>query len=126
MISIYISKFPEYSTENELYDIFGCVRDVVEVTISTRRNKVGKIFGLVQFIEKVDARTLVVRVDNIQNEGRKIHANLSRFQRGEKGAGMENMGDVEVKGGIGSVNFSGGRRFIATSMAYRRENRSYA
>lgn len=54
----------------------------MEVSISRRRNKVGKRFGFARFIEKSDSRMLAVRVDNIQIGG-KIHANLPCYQRGK-------------------------------------------
>lgn len=43
--SIYFSEFPEETTAKILFELFGCVEKVVEVSIAPRRNKVGKKFG---------------------------------------------------------------------------------
>lgn len=49
--TLYISEFPEFSSARELYELFRCVGDVVEVSILPRRNKVGKRFGFTRFVE---------------------------------------------------------------------------
>lgn len=129
--SVYISEFPEFSSSRDLFELLGCVGDVVEVSISPRRNKVGKRFGFTRFIEKSDPWMLAVRVDNIQIGGRKIHANLPRFQRGEVVEKISRRGAIDVRGDKFSKGVHGGGaqgcgRFPVGSAAFRRENNSYA
>ncbi|XP_058777091.1 uncharacterized protein LOC131651443 [Vicia villosa] len=87
VISMYISEFPEFYSARELFELFGCSGQVVEVAISPRRNKFGKRFGFARFIDVEDARTLAVRLDNIIIDGRKIHVYLPRFTRVAFGSG---------------------------------------
>lgn len=60
----------------DIYDLFGCNRDIVEVSTAPFKNKIGKRFGFSRFIKVEDLRMLVVRLDNITIDGKKIHFNL--------------------------------------------------
>lgn len=53
----------------------------MEVAISPRRNKFVKKFGFVKFKEVEDGRLLAIFFDNVMVLGKKIHANISRFER---------------------------------------------
>ncbi|XP_058784296.1 uncharacterized protein LOC131659072 [Vicia villosa] len=83
----------------DIFNLFGCVGEILEVVIPPWRNKFGKRFGFARFKEVKDERMLAVKLDNIQIDGRKIHANQPRFNRNE---GKE----VPVK----TQNRDGGRR----------------
>lgn len=52
---------------------------MAEVVISPRMNKLGRRFGFARFREVEDVIMLVVRLDNIMIDGKKIHANPPRF-----------------------------------------------
>lgn len=52
-----------------------------EIAIAPRRNKFGRKFGFARFIKVEEVRLLAVKVDNVIIEGKKIHANLLRFER---------------------------------------------
>ncbi|CAI8593962.1 unnamed protein product [Vicia faba] len=65
----------------DFFELFWCIGKIYEVVISPKRNKIGKKFGFARFTEVEDARMLAVRLDNVQIMGKKIHANVSRFER---------------------------------------------
>lgn len=79
--SMYILEFPEFMTAKDLFDLFRCIGNVVEVLISPRRNKIGRRLGFARFQVAGDIMMLVVRLDNIQISGKKIHVNVPRFNR---------------------------------------------
>lgn len=108
---VYFSEFPESCKAMNFYKLFGCIWKVVEVSISPRRNKIGKKFGFTMFEEVEDERLLAVRLDNVLIMGRKIHANLPRFERFKvsedaRFRGGEN-GDLEFWSGAASELRSG-------------------
>lgn len=61
--------------------IFGCIRNIMEVVIAPIRNKIGKRFGFARFLKVEDACLLVVKLDNVFIERKKIHTNVPRFKR---------------------------------------------
>ncbi|XP_058765384.1 uncharacterized protein LOC131638856 [Vicia villosa] len=79
--SFTISEFPENCRAEDLFVLFGCIGNTVEVAIAPRRNKLGKRFGIARFSDVEDARGLGVKLDNVAFEGKKIHANIPRFER---------------------------------------------
>lgn len=83
--SFFVSEFPDFYSAKNLFDLFGCSGNVVEVAISPRRNKFGKRSGFERFIDVDDGRLLAIRLDNIVIEGKKIHVNLPRFDRNQGG-----------------------------------------
>ncbi|XP_058733676.1 uncharacterized protein LOC131605320 [Vicia villosa] len=85
--SFYISEFPESCKAEDLFVLFGCIGNTVEVAIAPRRNKHGKRFGFARFSDVEDARVLGVKLDNVAFEGKKIHANIPRFERQSIGGG---------------------------------------
>ncbi|CAL5205475.1 unnamed protein product [Lathyrus oleraceus] len=82
MSSFFFTKFSFFRGAKEMFEIFKEHGMVVEVVIPPRRDKRGKIYGFVRFIKVVDARILAVKLDNIFIQGKKIYANIPRFQRG--------------------------------------------
>ncbi|XP_058734163.1 uncharacterized protein LOC131605882 [Vicia villosa] len=119
--SMYVSAFPEDYSAKNLFKLFGCSNNVVEVAISPRRNKFGKRFGFARFTDVEDGRILAIRLDNILIEGKKIHVNLPRFKR-----------EVWTKGGVNSstIKRDGWRgkeiRRVAISVEQNRSFSSYA
>ncbi|XP_058755792.1 uncharacterized protein LOC131629006 [Vicia villosa] len=87
--SFYISEFPDNCRAEDLFGLFGCIGSSVEVAIAPRRNKLGKRFGFARFSDVVDARGLGVKLDNVTFEGKKIHANIPRFERQGAGGGKQ-------------------------------------
>lgn len=85
--SFYFSAFLDRSRVEDLFWLFGCVGDVVEVNIPPKQKKFGKRFGFARF-KNVEERLLAVKLDNIIIDGRKIYANQPRFSRSE-GKGRE-------------------------------------
>lgn len=79
--TIFFSEFPDRIRALDIFKLFGCVDDVVEVVISSRRNKWGRRFSFGRFKGKEDIKTLNVKLDNIMIDGKKIHANQPRFER---------------------------------------------
>lgn len=54
-----------------------------EVVISPRRDRRGRIFWFARFINVRDVQHLATKLDNLVLEGRKLFANIPRFQRQE-------------------------------------------
>ncbi|XP_058759866.1 uncharacterized protein LOC131633166 [Vicia villosa] len=81
--SFYCSEFPERCKAEDLFKLFGCVGNVVEVVIPARRNRFGKRFGFGRFKGVQDEKLLAIKLDNILIDGKKIHVNKPRFNRSE-------------------------------------------
>lgn len=77
-----ILEIPYQTNAKELFDLFGCIGIVLEVSISPRRNNIGKRFRFARFIEVEDERMLRVQLDNVQVLRKKIHANVSKISKG--------------------------------------------
>lgn len=88
IVSIFFLEFPERHRSEDLFNLFGCVGDAVEVVIPPRRNRWGKRYDFNMFKGVEDARVLAVKLDNILIDGRKIHVNLPMFDRGSGKGGM--------------------------------------
>jgi hypothetical protein len=54
---------------------------VREVFIPNKRNKYGKRFGFVRFLDVKDPKSLETKLDNIKMNETKLHVNLPRFAR---------------------------------------------
>ncbi|XP_058776191.1 uncharacterized protein LOC131650502 [Vicia villosa] len=113
--SIYFSEIPDFFVAKELFELFGCIGRVVEVSISPRRNNIGKRFGFARFADVEDERLLAVRVDNVIIDGKKIHANLPRFQR-----------QAAARGSIGREKFEVPVNRFEGRKATWRDKRSFA
>lgn len=66
--------------EEDLSGMFDCMGKCVEVVVSPRRNKWGKKFDFRRFREDRDVWMLAVRLDSIQIDSLKVHANIPRFE----------------------------------------------
>lgn len=83
--------------------LFGRHGNVSEVLISPRRNKFGRHFDFARFRGAEDLRMLVVRLDNIIVDGKKIHTNQPRFSRKSEGFANNmifNRSNIERKGRV--------------------------
>lgn len=63
----------------DIFELFGCIGDIVEVVIPPRLNKLGKRSGFARFKEIKDGRLFAVKLDNVIIDGKKIHANLPQY-----------------------------------------------
>ncbi|CAI8618038.1 unnamed protein product [Vicia faba] len=121
--SFYFSEIPDFTKAGDILQLFGCIGEVIEVVIPPRRNKVGKKFGFARFQKVEDEKVFVVKLDNVMIEGRKIHANLPRFDRKAEGSRSE-----DVKRGKFRVlekTVGGVKGAIVGGSVYREGNRSF-
>lgn len=96
--SFYVSNFPDRIRASDIFKLFACIDEVVEVIIYPRRNKWGRRYGFARFSGMDDIRILGVRLDNVLIDGVKLHANLPRF--GRRGFSREEVGEgYAVKSG---------------------------
>lgn len=79
IFTLFCSDFPDRVRAEDLFGLFRCVGKCVKVLISPRKNKRGKRFGFSRFKEDGDARLFALKINSIQIDGRKIHANIPRF-----------------------------------------------
>lgn len=101
IVSIFFSDFPNRIRAKDMFDLFACHGEIVEVVIPPKKNKLGKRFGFARFMQMVDARVLAVILDNILIDGRKIHFNILRYER------YKGYGGSGVQGGSESRHFEG-------------------
>ncbi|CAK8577194.1 unnamed protein product [Lathyrus sativus] len=64
----------------EFPNAFGLVS---EVFVPHRRDKRGNRYGFIRYKKVTNVRVMATRLDNIFIKGRKLHTNVSRFQRKE-------------------------------------------
>ncbi|XP_058766204.1 uncharacterized protein LOC131639756 [Vicia villosa] len=98
--SFFFSDFPTRVRAKDIFELFGCHREVVEVVIPPRSIRNGKRFGFARFVAVADARILAVRLDNILIDGRKIHANIPRYERKLGYGGLGQQGGGKRGGGV--------------------------
>lgn len=80
----FFSNFPENFTEKALWTIFQRYNRVWEVFIAPRRNKAGRKFGFVRFLDVKDPWKLEKELDTILIGSMKMHVNLPRFDKRSK------------------------------------------
>ncbi|XP_058739160.1 uncharacterized protein LOC131611050 [Vicia villosa] len=110
--SFYFSEIPDRSSAGDLFNLFSCVGETVEVVIPSKRNKFGKRFGFVRFKGVKDEKLLAIKLDNIIIDGKKIHVNQPRFVRGSRDGGSRNFGNENQYRGGGREEIK--RRFNRT------------
>lgn len=98
----------------DFFELFWCIGEVVEHSITHRKNKIGKKFGFARFKEVVDMRLLAVKLDNIIVDGKKIHANLPRFER----FGNSVSANCSKKGSHYGFRHQGGRKSNGARSGY--------
>jgi hypothetical protein len=83
MISYYFTNFPDNSNQVDLWKVFQRWGKVREVFLPNKRNKFGKRFGFVRFLDVNDPKKLEVKLDSIKINETKLHVNLPRFSKME-------------------------------------------
>ncbi|CAK8576877.1 unnamed protein product [Lathyrus sativus] len=63
-----------------MFEVFKSFGLVVEVVIPPRRDKCSKRYGFVRFRKVENERIMAVKLNNIIIQGKKIYANVPRFQ----------------------------------------------
>lgn len=76
----YFTNFPENFTEKALWRVFQRYDKVWEVYIAPRRDKRGKQFGFVRFMEVKNPAKLERELDSIIIGNMKMHVNIPRFE----------------------------------------------
>jgi len=79
--SFYFTRFPDDTTEKELWTQFKKWGDVREIFISKQRNKGGRRYGFVRFKGVSDERRLERQLDNIIVGGLKLYVNITKYGR---------------------------------------------
>ncbi|XP_058787158.1 uncharacterized protein LOC131661586 isoform X1 [Vicia villosa] len=77
----YINNLPKDITEREIKRMFERWGKVVDVYIARKRNKLGKIFGFVRYVDIKDDKWLEDQLKDVWFGSYKVWANISRFQR---------------------------------------------
>ncbi|KAI5396690.1 hypothetical protein KIW84_062781 [Lathyrus oleraceus] len=80
----FFTEFPEEFDAKDLFSVFKEYKLVTKVFILARRDKKGKTSGFVCLKKVKEERIMVVKLDSIQIQGRKIYVNTLRFNRGVK------------------------------------------
>lgn len=78
---VFFIEFPEYRRDKELYCVFKEYGEIDVVVIPPKRDKRGTEYGFVCFFNVRDIRRLVVKLNNIFNENKKLYTNILRFQK---------------------------------------------
>lgn len=81
-----MTRFPEDTTEEELWQHFKKVGDVREVFISKRRNRNSRKYGFVRFKSVEDVYELERKLDNIVLGGLRMYVNIPKY--GKERSGM--------------------------------------
>ncbi|CAK8541027.1 unnamed protein product [Lathyrus sativus] len=79
--TVFITGFPDHFRAKDLYKVLFDYGAIDEVAILSKKDKRGRKYGFVRFFEVADVRRLMLKMDNLFIEGRKLHADLSRFSR---------------------------------------------
>lgn len=82
--TFYFTRFPDQTSEKELWAQFKQWGEVREVFISKKRNKAGRRYGFVRFKGVQDERRLERDLDNIIFGGLKMYVNAPRYGRGKE------------------------------------------
>ncbi|XP_058750416.1 uncharacterized protein LOC131623425 [Vicia villosa] len=123
--SIYFSEFPDPSSAKDFFELFGCIGSVFEVSISSRKNKWGKKFGFAKFVDVEDERMVAIRCDNVCISGRKILANIPRFERRKIAETVRFAGNFVRKHG-GVIRREGEQKVMDGNVKAVSKNRSFA
>jgi len=81
--TFYFTRFPEHTTEKDLWAQFKKWGDVREVFISKHRNKGGRRYGFVRFKGVSDEHILERLLDNIIVGELKMYVNVPKYGRGK-------------------------------------------
>lgn len=107
--SIFFSEFLDRIRAIDIFKLFDCSREVMEVVISPQRNKLGRSFGFTRFKGVEDVKLLAVKLDNVLIDGEKIYANQPMFARngfiGEVGKSLYQEGKSLIQNNASKVGF---------------------
>ena len=82
--TFYFTRFPEHTTEKDLWTQFKKWGDVREIFISKHRNKGGRRYDFVRFKGVSDKRRLERQLNNIIVGGLKMYVNVPKYGRGKE------------------------------------------
>ncbi|CAK8566722.1 unnamed protein product [Lathyrus sativus] len=77
----FFTEFPESYNAKEMAEMFKDFGLLSDVFILERRDKRGRRYSFARFRKVYEERLIVARLDSIQIKGKKIFANVPRFQR---------------------------------------------
>lgn len=84
--SFFFTEFPESYEAKQMAEVFKEFGLVTEVYIPGKRDSRGRRYGIARFRKVTDDIIIAAKLDGIQIEGKKIFANIPRFQRGVENA----------------------------------------
>lgn len=77
----FVTEFGYKWRANDLFFEFKDLGEIEEVVIPPKRDKYGRRYGFVCFVNVKDVKMLATKMDNIVLDGRKIYANVPIFNR---------------------------------------------
>ncbi|XP_058759365.1 uncharacterized protein LOC131632637 [Vicia villosa] len=110
--SFFVMEFGVRWRARDLLMEFKELGDIEEVVIPPKKDKFGRRYGFVRFLNVKDEELLATKLNNVVLEGRKIFANLPRFSRGKEvkvKAIKKNQVVVKKDSKTNSSNWYGGR-----------------
>lgn len=81
--SFFFTEFHEGLREKDIYSHFVTIGDIDGVIILVGRDKKGKIFNFVCFIDFRDVRIMENKLDNLFIKGMKLFDNVPKFHKGD-------------------------------------------
>ncbi|XP_058732712.1 uncharacterized protein LOC131604256 [Vicia villosa] len=123
--SFFVTEFGDRWKARDLFFEFKNLGEIEEVVIPPRKDKFGRRFGFVCFLNVKDEELLATKLDNIVLDDRKIFANLPRFSRSNlaKTSGVEAKTRAPTQTPLKGY---GGDRFGGNKYGKFDKNRSYA
>ncbi|XP_058752176.1 uncharacterized protein LOC131625325 [Vicia villosa] len=79
--SFFVSEFGARWKALDLFYEFKAFGDIVEVVVPPKKDRYGRRYGFVRFVNVSDVKSLETKLDNMFLDGRKLHVNLTRFIR---------------------------------------------
>lgn len=101
-----INEFDDKWKARDLYNAYKDLWNIDEVIILEKRDRRGRRYTFVQIFNVKDERLMATKLDNVFLEGRKLFANLSRFQRKQV---FKRRGGVGGRGRNEFIKNGGGR-----------------
>lgn len=120
--TFYFTRFPEQTTEKELWIHFKQWGEVREVFISKNKNKAGRRYGFVRFKGVQDERRLERNLDNIILGGLKMYVNAPKYGRGKE----RHVGHNIIQRTLAGEDINGSNAPGQVSQQYRANPMTYA
>lgn len=83
LTSYFFTNFPDNFGEREMWSVFLKWGRAMDVYIPLKKDKWGRRFGFVRFLEVHNPKLLELKLDKIYIGNQKLRANLSRFSRNQ-------------------------------------------